>query len=272
MEKGENVALALTKEQKNLVKTLRDELKLFCERNAQESIKKKYSRYFKEGYDAYGVESSLLNEKAKEILEKYRDKLWIDGFLYLGDLLFKNGSYEEKSLAILFIKGFKEDYSKETFKHIGKWFENDVNNWAHNDSLCSDVISHFIKKEIINLKDFSNWRSSKSKWKRRAVPVSMITYLKVEGIKPSLLSFIEPLMTDKERVVQQGLGWFLREAWKRDSKTVESFLLKWKNTSPRLIFQYATEKMNPEKKKLFKKDKNEQRDSVDYKIIETTYR
>lgn len=259
MKKEENVTLALTKEQKNLAKTLRDELKLFCERNAQESIKKKYSRYFKEGYDAYGVESGLLYEKAKEILEEYRDKLGVNGFLYLGDLLFENGSYEERSLAILFSKGFKKDYSKETFKHISKWLENYVNNWAHNDVLCGDVVSRFIEKGIVNLKDFSSWRFSKSKWKRRAVPVSMITYLKIDDVKPSLLSFIEPLMTDKERVVQQGLGWFLREAWKRDSKTVESFLLKWKNTSPRLIFQYATEKMNSEKKKLFKKDKNETR-------------
>ena len=257
MKKTENVDVILTKEQENLAKTLREELKLFCERNTKESIIKKYSRYFKEGYDAYGVESDLLHSKAREIIEKYKDKLFLNGFLYLGDLLFKDGRYEEKSFAILFIdiKEFRKDYSKETFKHIGKWLDNGINNWAHDDFLCSSIVSYFIEKEIVNLEDFSNWRPSPSKWKRRAVPVSIITYLKISGVEPSFLSFIEPLMTDKERVVQQGLGWFLREAWKKDSKIVESFLFKWKNTSPRLIFQYATERMDPEKKKLFKKDK-----------------
>ena len=50
-------------------------------------------------------------------------------------------------------------------------------------------------------------------------------------------------MMDPERVVQQGLGWFLRETWKKHPKAVEAFLLEWKDRSPRLIFQYATEKM-----------------------------
>lgn len=254
LEKNNN--LSLTEEQINLADTLRCELKIFCEKNAQEKIIKKYSRYFKEGYDAYGVEPNTLQNKAKEIIEKYKDKLAIDGFLHLGKLLFEDGRYEEKNFALLFIKEFKKDYSKDTFKHISKWLEKGVNNWALDDYLCSNIVSYFIEKEIINLKNFSNWRVSHSKWKRRAVPVSMITYLKVNGVKSTFLSFIEPLMTDKERVVQQGLGWFLREAWKRDSKSVESFLLKWKNFSPRLIFQYATEKIDPEKKKLFKKDKH----------------
>jgi len=32
-------------------------------------------------------------------------------------------------------------------------------------------------------------------------------------------------------------------------------LLKWKNDAARVIFQYATEKMTPEQKKRFRKDK-----------------
>jgi 3-methyladenine DNA glycosylase AlkD len=47
-----------------------------------------------------------------------------------------------------------------------------------------------------------------------------------------LFSFIEPLMLDEQRVVQQGLGWFLREAWKLKRKETEAFLLKWKDESP----------------------------------------
>jgi len=53
------------------------------------------------------------------------------------------------------------------------------------------------------------------------------------------------MMLDSERVVHQGLGWFLREAWKRRPKEVEQFLREWKDSAPRLIFQYATEKMTP---------------------------
>jgi hypothetical protein len=51
------------------------------------------------------------------------------------------------------------------------------------------------------------------------------------------------------------VGWFLREAWKIEPEPVEAFLLKYKNTAPRLIFQYATEKMTKEGKERFRRDK-----------------
>jgi hypothetical protein len=63
------------------------------------------------------------------------------------------------------------------------------------------------------------------------------------------------MMLDGERVVHQGLGWFLREAWKRDAATVEPFLLEFKDTAARLIFQYATERMTAGDKARFKADK-----------------
>ncbi len=70
-----------------------------------------------------------------------------------------------------------------------------------------------------------------------------------------MLDFITPLMHDPERVVQQGMGWFLREAWKIKPKPVETFLLKYKDSAPRLIFQYATEKMSKEDKLRFRAEK-----------------
>jgi 3-methyladenine DNA glycosylase AlkD len=68
-----------------------------------------------------------------------------------------------------------------------------------------------------------------------------------------LVDFIEPLMRDPEKVVQQGLGWFLREAWKRRPKPVEAFLLRHKETAPRVIVKYATEKMDRAGKERFRR-------------------
>jgi 3-methyladenine DNA glycosylase AlkD len=62
-------------------------------------------------------------------------------------------------------------------------------------------------------------------------------------------------MMDPEREVHQGLGWFLREAWKKQPQVTETFLFKWKNSAARLIFQYATEKMTAEEKQRFRKEK-----------------
>jgi 3-methyladenine DNA glycosylase AlkD len=68
-----------------------------------------------------------------------------------------------------------------------------------------------------------------------------------------LFRIIEPLMLDSDKFVQKGLGWFLREAWKRHPKETEDFLLKWKDTCGRTIIQYATEKMDKENKSRFRR-------------------
>jgi 3-methyladenine DNA glycosylase AlkD len=91
------------------------------------------------------------------------------------------------------------------------------------------------------------------KYQRRAVPVSMLGLVKKgDDVRP-LLEFIRPMMLDPERVVHQGLGWFLREAWKKQPKPVEAFLLEYKDAAARLIFQYATEKMSAAARNRFRR-------------------
>ena len=85
--------------------------------------------------------------------------------------------------------------------------------------------------------------------------MTLIKALKMEYKFPDLVAFIDPMLGDTEKVVHQGLGWFLREAWKLDHEPVEAFLLKWKDTCARLIIQYATEKMTKEEKLRFKRIK-----------------
>ena len=41
---------------------------------------------------------------------------------------------------------------------------------------------------------------------------------------------------DPEREVHQGVGWFLREAWKIEPLPVEEFLLKYKETAAKTDF------------------------------------
>jgi 3-methyladenine DNA glycosylase AlkD len=85
------------------------------------------------------------------------------------------------------------------------------------------------------------------------VPVTLIKLLKDRESFKDLFGFVEVLMNDPDREVHQGVGWFLREAWKRKPLETEAFLMKWKEVSPRLIFQYATEKMTSEEKLKFKR-------------------
>lgn len=231
------------------------EIRSFCAAHADPKRADRYARYFKEGYDAYGVPQEVWEPQKDAWLDLHKEDLGLSGFLDLGDQLIQSGKYEEASSAIFFIIPFREQYTPETFQRLGRWLERGVRNWAHSDVLCGELLSYFLRERIVPVTDMADWRSSPSKWKRRAVPVALLALVKKPGKVPSLLKFVRPMMHDSERVVHQGLGWFLREAWKVQPDVVESFLLDFRDTAPRLIFQYATEKMTPGGKARFRRQK-----------------
>lgn len=233
---------------------LYEDIQKYCKANADPAIVKKYSRYFTEGYDAYGLSREKYENKLLSLINN--DKISMRLVLSTSKLLIKSGKYEETSYAISLLKEFHEQFNEKTFAAIESWFQIGIINWGHCDVLCSYIMTPLFEKNIIKLDDLSEWRIAKNKYQRRAVPVAMLPLLKTTENYTPLLNFISPLMMDEEKKVQQGLGWFLREAWKIKRKETETFLLKWKDKSPRTIFQYATEKMTAEEKKAFRKDKS----------------
>ncbi len=237
-------------------RAIASEIRSFCSAHADSRQVARYARFFREGYDAFGVPQESFDKQRDIWLEKYRDAMGLAGFLALGDILVKTGKYEEASYAISFIIPFKKEWTKETFQRVGCWLEQGICNWAHSDFLCGEVLNPCLGQKIVAVSAMKDWRKSESKWKRRAVPVALLAFAKMPAKISPLLRFIRPMMLDKERVVHQGLGWFLREAWKINPQVVEPFLLGWKDNAPRLIFQYATEKMTPRQKARFRAKKH----------------
>jgi len=62
-------------------------------------------------------------------------------------------------------------------------------------------------------------------------------------------------MLDDSKYVQKGIGTLLRGLWKIYPLEIEEFLFKWKDQCGRLIIQYASEKMDKEYRKKFRKAK-----------------
>jgi 3-methyladenine DNA glycosylase AlkD len=245
----------LKKVKSQIIQSKLQEIRDFCLDHADPARVQKYARYFVEGYDAYGIEQKVYEEQRVRWIKEFSRDLDFDGFLTLGEALLKNGKYEEASFAIGFAAAFPEQYSSIVLERLGRWLEEGgFRNWAHTDVFCGMVIRQFFATKKTKLEEFSSWRESSSKWKRRAVPVSLIEALRAGYAIPLLLKFIVPLMMDQEKVVQQGLGWFLREAWKREAEPVEKLLLQWKDRCPRLIVQYATEKLTPEEKLKYRRN------------------
>ena len=227
----------------------------FFNANRDETVIKKYSRYFKEGYDAYGIDHKILGAQKAKWLDEWQNEMDTEEYLLLGDKLIASGKFEEVDMAIQLIASRQNDFDINVFNRVGLWLENGIQNWGNTDVFCMVVLFKFLTDGVVQPDDFSSWIISPSKWKRRAVPVTFVEVIK-KGFAPEpILSVIDDLMEDAEEDVQKGLGTLLREIWKKYPETAENFLLKWKDKCGRKIIQYATEKMDKEQKLKFKKNK-----------------
>jgi 3-methyladenine DNA glycosylase AlkD len=229
------------------------DIRSYCIENADAERIQKSQRYFKEEFVGYGLTAPQIYSKVKELLKSGGFDL--QTVLEATPILMESGKYEETTFALLLLDGRWKEFTPETFKTIDKWFAFSIYNWAHADTLGMFILPRFLDKKIVEMNDFSSWLNSPYKFQRRCVPVTLIKHIKkTRQVMPSI-AFVEKLMSDPEREVHQGMGWFLREAWKISPIETESFLEKWKDTAPRLIIQYACEKMTAENKQRFKRAK-----------------
>lgn len=231
------------------------EITAFCRANADEAVVQKYAKYFKEGYDGYGIDTKVFVSKAEEWMDSWKAEMRLDDYLDLGDRLLSTGKFEEAGFAIHFVASRKDEFSADTFDRLGRWLETGISNWANTDVLCMQVLSAFLFEGVLQPADFISWTASGSKWKRRAVPVTFVETIKKGHAVEPVLAVIDGLMEDPEEDVQKGIGTLLREIWKRQPADAEAFLLKWKDRCGRKIIHYATEKMDKESRLKFRKAK-----------------
>jgi 3-methyladenine DNA glycosylase AlkD len=237
------------------LKQLHQEVSDFCREHGDPVVIQKYSRYFREGYDAYGVPDEVLRPFRERFIAEHAKQLTPKNSLALGRLLMSSGKYEEAMTAIVLARHVLPQLTAASIAEFEYWLEHCVTNWAVCDVLSGELISSLLVSGVTRPSDLAGWRRAPSRWRRRALPVSAITLLKHDADISELLKFIEPMLHDDERVVQQGLGWLLRECWKKEPLPVEALLLKHKDTAPRLVYQYACEKMDKAAKERFKRAK-----------------
>jgi len=224
----------------------------FCEENGSEEQLIKSQRIFKHAFHGYGIKAPVLHAQVKEWSKNA--EINIDVILETLESAMKRGMYEEIASALLMLFARKKHFTADTFAKLDALLDEGIDNWAHADILGMWILPVFLTKNIVPISAFEPWLQASNSYKRRCVPVTLIKLVKTSKKAEPFIYFPEILMQDKVREVHQGMGWFLREAWKLDPISVETFLQKWKHTAPRLIFQYACEKMTVTHKKKFKKN------------------
>ncbi|MBI4713768.1 DNA alkylation repair protein [Candidatus Uhrbacteria bacterium] len=164
--------------------------------------------------------------------------------------------HEAQMSALRFAEDRIETIGKQEWNYLRGWADF-VDNWAHSDVL-SKVYSFLLEKNSdLILPTLKKWNKSKNPWKERTSIVSLIYYASPKRKAPSVqlvLEMVEPLITIKDKYVQKGVGWTLRECHKLYPKETLNFI--WTNVRNLSAdsFFYATEKfLKTEKTRLLEK-------------------
>ncbi|MCB2212594.1 DNA alkylation repair protein [bacterium] len=247
-----------------------EEVRAFCRANADADIAAKYARFFVEGYDPWGVDSKLLEKQRQQWLDDWDDALGLDGWLELADELTAGEKYEEISFGISFVAARRERFDGTVLPHVTGWLERGrVRNWAHADVLACDLIQALLLDGHNSLADLELWKTAADKYQRRVAATSAMALL--EGVminaggRPvgdkiparavpirELLAYVQPLVNDDIKQVQQGVGWFLKKAWEAFPDDTEAWLLEHKAEIKPLVMRTAIEKVPKDRKAAFR--------------------
>ena len=232
------------------VTALAAEILAYMQANADPAYfeKEEYRWTLGEGYDPCGLPPGLLAGKRGEWLAAHADTLGLDGFLAVGDVLVDSGKWEAGLLAVELVEHFASEFTPEAFLHVSRWFDGQVRNYIHCDSIATKLVAPMLRSGVISPGDLAEWRTAPDRYKRRAVPVAIRALMFGRKVRDYALwlDFLRPMMLEHDPAVQKVLGGLLCDAWRKQPAQIEAFLHEWKDLAPGLIIRQATRRMPPE--------------------------
>lgn len=221
---------------------------------ATEKVRISTLHFFKEKITPIGVNNPTMRSIAKEIVRHYNAEnkklgMTIDWFDVIDSLL-KTGVYEDGYCGLMIAEYVKTFQDEKAISHYEKWLEKYVHNWAWDDQLCCCVIGPYWNHFPEKVKATKKWIRSSNRWVARAAVVSLIPVVRQKRELNLLFDHVCYLKKTDDDLLHKAMGWTLREAWKKEPKKVEAFLLKEKGL-PRTTVRYAIERLPENKRKRF---------------------
>ncbi len=168
------------------------EIDSVCRSLADPARAQKYAHFFREGYDAYGVnhKDPRWTAKQDEWAGRFADQS-VEEVLKFGQALFATGKYEHGAVAIGLAAGRCEEIGPEQLAGLRKWLEL-VRNWAHSDVICGELIAPAIASRRIDPEQLDRWASADGRFVRRGLPVSLLGAIPAGSPSQALLQLVEP--------------------------------------------------------------------------------
>lgn len=234
-----------------IIARIRQEL----EAQADPEIQKNSKRYFKEPITCYGMKTATVIAIARKYWKMVRDHSKPEIFA-LCEELYQSGYLEESFIVSEWARSLSGRYESDDLVVFRRWIDTYITNWASCDGFCNHAMGDFIEQYPEYVEDLKNWTKSKNRWVRRAAAVSLIVPAKHGKFLNESMEIAGLLLTDTDDMVQKGYGWLLKEASRKHTGEVFSYVMKNKRLMPRTALRYAIELMPKDlKTEAMKKDR-----------------
>ena len=155
--------------------------------------------------------------------------------------LLKSKYHEARLCALLILtERFKKAPEKERKEIFTFYLKNTtcVNNWDLVDLSCPTVVGEYLLDK--NRDILYKLAESECLWEQRISIVSTYAFIRENDFYDTL-ELSKKLFTHKHDLMHKAVGWMLREAGKRDRKTLTDFLEEYATKMPRTTLRYAIE-------------------------------
>lgn len=205
---------------------------------------KKIQRYFKSGEGQYGEGDEFIGVRmgqvfalAKEFIEMPPDEI---------EKLLASPIHEARAGAVSIMdwqarnKKTPEARRKELFDLYMRRHDR-INNWDLVDRSAPYVVGGYLFDKPRDV--LYKLARSKNIWERRTAIVSTYFFVR-QGDVGDTFEIAEMLLQDDQDLIHKATGGWLREAGKKDRKSLLSFLDKHAATMPRTALRYAIERLD----------------------------
>jgi 3-methyladenine DNA glycosylase AlkD len=196
--------------------------------------------FFKHEVKSRGWYTAELRKAAKRFR---RTILAGHGLAYLvqvADQLFAGEILEEKNFAVMLLEGMTPQFGRTEFDLFERWLDR-ATSWADHDALVHYLIGPMVAADGAYLKRLPRWVKKKSVWHQRAAAVCLIHSTRQHKNFDQIQNITEFLLTNKDAMVQKGLGWLLREAVKANPKEAVAYVMTIRGRASRLVLRTACE-------------------------------
>jgi 3-methyladenine DNA glycosylase AlkD len=221
-----------------VILNIRQELKAHADPEIQKSSK----RFFKEPIRCYGIKTATIIAIAKKYWKEVKGHPKPEIFA-LCEELYRSGYLEESFIVSEWAHSLSGRYEQGDFPVFRHWIDTYITNWASCDGFCNHTMGDFIEQYPEYTGQLKIWTKSGNRWMRRAAAVSLIVPAKHGKFLKESIEIADLLLTDRDDMVQKGYGWLLKEASRKHTKDVFSYVMNNKKQMPRTALRYAIELM-----------------------------